>query len=94
MTYIERTIKRHLINLATHFPAVAVTGARQTGKTTLMKEAFGSVQGIKYVTLDYPMLRNLAKTDPELFLQQYPARFLSQTFYALQKLLHPQKMHD
>lgn len=73
MTYIERTIKRHLINLATHFPAVAVTGARQTGKTTLMKEAFGSVQGIKYVTLDYPMLRNLAQNDPEMFLQQYPA---------------------
>lgn len=54
-----------------HFPAVVITGARQTGKSTLIKEFAEEKGGIQYVTLDYPVLRNLARTDPELFLQQY-----------------------
>lgn len=73
MAYIKRAIEEHLMYLAQHFPVVALTGARQTGKTTVMKQVFNDIEGIKYVTLDYPMLRNLAQTDPELFLQQYPA---------------------
>ena len=73
MAYIRRTIEKHLLYLSQHFPVVVVTGARQTGKTTLIKQTFNHIEGIKYVTLDYPMLRNLAKIDPELFLQQYPA---------------------
>ena len=73
MAYIRRTIEKHLLYLSQHFPVVVVTGARQTGKTTLIKQTFNHIDGIKYVTLDYPMLRNLARNDPELFLQQYPA---------------------
>ncbi len=73
MAYIKRIIEEHLSYLAKHFPVIAVTGARQTGKTTVMKQVFGGMEGIKYVTLDYPVIRNLAQKDPELFLQQYPA---------------------
>ena len=73
MAYIERTIKEYLLYLAEHFPVVVVTGARQVGKSTLMKNTFGDADKVKYVTLDHPILRNLAKTDPELFLQQYAA---------------------
>ncbi|MBR4454426.1 MAG: ATP-binding protein [Bacteroidales bacterium] len=73
MVYIKRTIEQYLRQLSQHFPVLVVTGARQIGKTTLIKQTFGHVPNIQYVTLDYPMLRNLAKTDPELFLQQYPA---------------------
>ena len=73
MVYIKRAIEEHLKYLSKHFPVVVVTGARQTGKTTLIKQIFNDLSGIKYVTLDYPVLRNLAKTDPELFLQQYSA---------------------
>ena len=73
MTFIERTVKERILHLAAHFPVVVLTGARQTGKTTLMKQAFGDIPDIRYVTLDYPMLRNLARNDPEMFLQQYPA---------------------
>ena len=73
MAYIERTIKEYLLYLAEHFPVVVVTGARQVGKSTLMKNTFGGADNVKYVTLDHPILRNLAKTDPELFLQQYAA---------------------
>ena len=68
---IKRTALLHLKYLSSHFPVAVVTGARQTGKTTLIKEFAASVDGIRYVTLDYPALRNLARSDPELFLQQY-----------------------
>ncbi len=71
--YIERKIGQQLEYLSVHFPAVVIAGARQTGKTTLIKNLIGSRQGMTYVTLDYPRLRDLARSDPELFLQQYPA---------------------
>ena len=71
--YIERKIENRLIYLSEHFPALVITGARQTGKTTLIRRVIGERAGMKYVTLDYPRLRDLARSDPELFLQQYPA---------------------
>ncbi len=71
--YIERKIEKQLNYLSEHFPAVVIAGARQTGKTTLIKELIGTRESMTYVTLDYPRLRELARSDPELFLQQYPA---------------------
>lgn len=67
----ERSAKSYLKYLSEHFPAVVITGARQVGKSTLVKEFTGEKGGIQYVTLDYPVLRQLARSDPELFLQQY-----------------------
>ena len=69
--YIHRKIESQLSYLSEHFPAVVVSGARQTGKTTLIRHLTSDNKGISYVTLDYPNLRALAKNDPELFLQQY-----------------------
>ena len=71
--YIPRKIESQLQYLSMHFPAVVVGGARQTGKTTLIKHLAENNPSITYVTLDYPRLRELAKFDPELFLQQYHA---------------------
>ncbi len=67
---IQRAAYSRLENISKHFPVVMVCGARQTGKTTLLK-SFAENKEINYVTLDYPNLRQLAKSDPELFLQQY-----------------------
>lgn len=71
--YIERKIETQLQYLSEHFPAVVIAGARQTGKTTLIKKLIGTRKDMTYVTLDYPRVRELAQSDPELFLQQYPA---------------------
>lgn len=68
---IERTAISRIEELSKHFPVIMVCGARQTGKTTLLKEFAKKRGGINYVTLDYPALKQLAKSDPELFLQQY-----------------------
>jgi predicted AAA+ superfamily ATPase len=52
------------------FKAVLVTGARQVGKTTMLKHlAEGQNRG--YVSLDNKMARELAQSDPVLFFQTY-----------------------
>lgn len=81
--YIERKIEEKMRYLAEHFPVIVLTGARQTGKTTLIKETVGKNKDITYVTLDYPRLRDFARNDPELFLQQYtPPVIIDEIQYA------------
>lgn len=50
-----------------------LTGARQTGKTTLLRELFPRHH---YVSLDLPSAAELAEREPELFLTQHPAPLL------------------
>ena len=69
--YIERSLEHRVKYMAKHFPVVLLCGARQVGKTTLLRKIAEENGGIQYVTLDYPRVRQLAKEDPELFLQQY-----------------------
>lgn len=57
--------------MAQHFAVVMVCGARQVGKTTLLKDYAQSQGDVDYVTFDYPNVRELAKNDPLLFLKQY-----------------------
>ncbi len=68
-----KTIKRVAISkiedLTRQFPVLMVTGARQVGKTTLLKMIDSKRN---FVTLDDPQLRDLARRDPLLFLQSYP----------------------
>lgn len=71
--YIKRSLEARVKDMAEHFPVVLVCGARQVGKTTLLKKVAEDKPDIQYVTLDHPRIRELAKTDPELFLQQYSA---------------------
>ena len=70
--YIKREIEDRLKYMSEHFSVVMVCGARQIGKTTLLQHLKEKNNiDCSYVTLDYPNLRMLAKSDPELFLQQY-----------------------
>ena len=67
----HRNVLGRLSFMAAHFPVVMVCGARQVGKTTLLKEFAQKNGEINYVTLGYPNVRELAKSDPALFLKQY-----------------------
>lgn len=81
--YLPRTMEEKLNYLAEHFPVVIVCGARQVGKTTLLKQMQEKRGELQYVTLDYPSIRSLAKEDPELFLQQYqPPIIIDEIQYA------------
>jgi len=82
MEYIDRSLERKFIRMNDFFKAVLVTGARQVGKTTMLRHLAGE-QNRTYVTLDNMMARNLAKTDPVLFFQTYkPPIIIDEVQYA------------
>lgn len=68
--YVPRTLEPAIIRASQQFPVVLLTGARQVGKTTLLRQL--SQGGRGYVTLDDPLVLSLAKTDPALFMQRFP----------------------
>lgn len=69
MNYLPRAIEPAVLRISQSFPVLLITGPRQVGKTTLLRQLGGSERN--YVTLDDPDARMLAKTDPALFLERY-----------------------
>lgn len=70
MKYLERALERKFLRMSSFFKAVLVTGARQVGKTTMLKH-LAVEQKRTYVSMDNSMARILAKSDPVLFFQTY-----------------------
>lgn len=68
--YVARTLETFVTKAAQQFPVVLLTGARQVGKTTLLRHLSEATRA--YVTLDDPLVLNLARTDPALFMQRFP----------------------
>lgn len=66
---IKRQATTALMTLARGFPVVAVTGPRQSGKTTLARHAFPD---LPYVSLELPQERAWADDDPVGFLDRFP----------------------
>ena len=65
------------------FKVVIVGGARQVGKSTLIKHFLAGRKDVRMVTLDDPALREVARSDPALFLAQYePPLFIDEFQYA------------
>jgi predicted AAA+ superfamily ATPase len=85
--YVPRTLEPFIIQAGEQFPVVLLTGARQVGKTTLLRRLS---QGERvYVTLDDPLILSLARTDPALFMQRFPPPVLiDEIQYATELLPH------
>ncbi len=64
---VARAISEKVLQLATKFPVISLTGPRQSGKTTLVRQLFPDHT---YVTLENPDFRTAAKLSPKSFLKQ------------------------
>jgi len=65
----KRDLLNELLAFAQQYPVISVMGPRQTGKSTLVKNAFPQKP---YANLEEPDVRLLAHTDPREFLNQFP----------------------
>ena len=72
-TFINRRIAPIIQVQKAKFPVLAITGPRQSGKTTLLKELFGDY---RYVSLENPNTRAFALEDPVGFLNQYDQKVI------------------
>lgn len=70
MEYIPRAIEPYVRHGTQTFKCLLLTGARQTGKSTLLKRNFPDY---KYVPLDGPFVADQAKDSPNMFLMLNPS---------------------
>jgi len=72
--YPSRLVAARLRKMVKHFPAVVVTGARQVGKSTLLKHVFGD----DYDCIQFDPCVDIenSRTDPDLFLRNHPGRLI------------------
>ncbi len=85
--YLPRTAEAFLVDASSRFPVLLVTGARQVGKTTILRHLRSPDRA--YVTLDDPLVLSLARSDPALFLQRFPPPVLiDEIQYAPELLPH------
>ena len=86
MPYLKGHLTQTILRAAATFPAVLITGARQTGKTTLLRREFGASH--RYLSLERPDIRARAQADPISFLAEAaPPAILDEIQYA-PDLLH------
>ena len=69
MMFIQRNLASYAVKLFAKYPAISITGPRQSGKTTLARMAFPDKP---YVNLERPDVRAFATGDPLGLLNQYP----------------------
>lgn len=80
MEYLHRKLEKPLREALKQFPAVLVTGPRQAGKSTMLQRI---LKKYHYISLDDVLIRNLAKSDPALFLKNYePPLIIDEIQYA------------
>ena len=92
MKYIKRSLERVVEQVTEEYPVVLVTGPRQVGKTTMLHKLMEGTDR-SYVTLDDLNERNLAKTDPGLFLQLHKPPILIDEIQYAPELFTYIKMH-
>lgn len=72
--YIKRHAEQALKKLISSFKVVLITGPRQVGKSTMLKELYGDEYD--YVTLDDINELEVAKADPKLFFLNHPGKLI------------------
>jgi len=66
---IKRILADKILSLVQKFQVITLTGPRQSGKTTLVRDTFPTMP---YASLEEPDIRQIALTDPRGFLSNFP----------------------
>ncbi len=66
--FVHRQIEKRIREMCGQFPIVSVTGPRQSGKTTLLRQMFPEY---RYISLENPDFQDFAIEDPRRFLATY-----------------------
>ena len=88
---IPRNLKIPLLEAAKDTPVVMINGARQSGKSTLMKGLFSPENSPEFVTLDDFAVLESARSAPKSFIQQFAGRVIIDEIQKLPELLSPIK---
>jgi len=72
MEYLHRILTKKLENTANSFSATYLSGARQCGKSTLVRHLL-SFNNVNYLTFDTTAIRMAAKKDPDAFVASLPS---------------------
>ncbi|MCL9981501.1 MAG: ATP-binding protein [Bacteroidia bacterium] len=90
MIRVQRDIAPKILTALSQYPIVAITGPRQSGKTTLCKMIKPE---FIYVNLEDLSLREFAKTDPKGFLKTYPKNIIIDEIQYVPELLSYLQVH-
>lgn len=74
INYITRDMESLVLELTNEYSCILICGPRQVGKTTMLKQIMDPDRHI--VSLDDLNERNIARTDPEMFLSVHPTPML------------------
>lgn len=85
MKSIARHSEKVIERLATEYPAVLVIGARQTGKTTILRK-ITEQKSVPYLSFDDPAEELSAKNDAKTFIEFHQPPFMFDEIQYVQKL--------
>jgi uncharacterized protein len=86
VTYVPRHLAATLRRALRTFPAILITGPRQAGKTTLLREELA--RSHRFVSLERPDVRERAKSDPVAFFDENPPPVILDEIQYAPELLH------
>lgn len=87
---INRLAAAAMLRLAAQFPAIGITGPRQTGKSTIARSVFPDK---KYVTFDDKNLRDFAASNPNDFVAAFPDGAIFDEAQKVPEIFDALKMH-
>lgn len=83
--YIKRQIEKTIERLSKAFSCVVLTGPRQVGKTTMLKN---TIKGVQYITFDDYLVMETAKENPSAFLNIYEPPLIIDELQYSPNILH------
>ena len=89
--YQPRQLAPVLQQALSGFPAILITGPRQSGKTTFLKHEAG--EQVDYVSFDDPLEREFALVDPTGFLGRLTSRLFWTRFSMCRTAVATQNAH-